>query len=44
MKTEKKKWEKPELVVLAKGELGENILTGCYQEGDGSWNYTQHSS
>ena len=33
MKPKKKKWEKPELVVLAKGKLGENVLVYCgYQD------------
>ncbi len=26
---QKRKWGKPELVVLAKGKLGENVLTTC---------------
>ena len=29
MKPEKKKWKKPELIVLAKGKLGENVLVPC---------------
>jgi len=29
MKSKKKRWKKPELVVLAKGKLGENVLVPC---------------
>lgn len=25
----KKKWKKPQLVILAKGKLGENVLNPC---------------
>lgn len=33
MKKQKKKWIKPELIVFAKGKLGENVLTYCgYQD------------
>jgi hypothetical protein len=42
--TEKKQWEKPELVVLAKGELGENILAGCTIGDTGQPNWQIQSS
>lgn len=29
MHTEKKKWEKPSIVVLGKGQPEENVLGGC---------------
>ena len=37
MKTKKKKWEKPQLVILTKGNLGENVLYYCgFTNPDGS--------
>ena len=36
MKTKKKKWKKPQLVILTKGNLGENVLAYCgYEHPDG---------
>lgn len=35
---DKEKWIKPELIVLAKGNLGENVLSGCpAQDEQGNW-------